>query len=433
MKIVQWNLTSYSPQFEELKNLIQENSPSCLCLQETRHNTKTLHPPSGYNIILSPPKIPNNQNPSTPVNNRGVALLVSKTVHYRTLNINVPDSIEAVAAQVYDGKYFTVCSIYISPSIAITQQELHDLVSQLPRPLLMLGDMNAKHSSWGEGENNIRGRIFERLISETDLCLLNDTENTHYSSQNNSYSLIDLSLSSADSFPDFTCHVLPDLHGSDHYPILVEKNSPPELGEPLNRFKTEKADWEEYYKLTGRYNVAGSALPIDVAVEDITSFIITAATASIPVVSKNKKNKIPVPWWNATCKDVHKQRNRAERKLKRQHNEINLLEYRRLKALCRKTFKEAKRDCWREFVSSINTNTSPKEIWAKINKIKGKYGIHPLPLLQTGNGGITNDPQETSDLFAQAFSSVSKEDKYGENIRKFKHLQENRHRFQLKR
>ena len=161
-----------------MKILIQETNPSCLCLQETRHNNKTIRPPSGYKIISSPFKQPVDQNSNSPnpVNNRGVALLISKKINYKLLNIDTPNSIEAVAARVYDGRYYTVCSIYISPSVPVTKQEIHDLLVQMPRPLLLLGDMNAKHYSWGEEENNSRGRIFEQLMNKTDLCLLNDTE-----------------------------------------------------------------------------------------------------------------------------------------------------------------------------------------------------------------------------------------------------------------
>ena len=151
MKVVQWNLTSYNTQFEELKNLIQENNPTCLCLQETRHNKMRLWPPSGYEIIISPFKQQLNQSQDTSalVSNRGVALLIKKTVNYKTIDIQTPDSIEAVAAQIYDGRYYTICSMYLSPNIPVTKQELHSVLSQLPRPLLLLGDMNAKHISWG--------------------------------------------------------------------------------------------------------------------------------------------------------------------------------------------------------------------------------------------------------------------------------------------
>ena len=410
-----------------MKILIQETNPSCLCLQETRHNNKTMRPPSGYRIIASPFKQPVDQNSNSPnpVNNRGVALLISKKVNHKSLNIDTPNSIEAVAARVYDGRYYTVCSIYISPNVPVTKQELHDLLVQLPRPLLLLGDMNAKHYSWGEEENNSRGRIFEQLMNETDLCLLNDTEKTHYSSQNNSYSLIDLSFSSADIFPDFTCSVLPLLHGSDHFPIVIEKFSIPEVGEPLSRFKTEKADWDKYRKITGTYHPTAS-ISIDGAVEEITTFIIDAATASIPVSRNEQNKKTPVPWWTPDCKSVYEQRNRAEGRLNRLYNERNLLEFRRLNALSRRTFKQAKRDCWREYVSTINMNTSPKEIWTKINKIKGKYSTHPPPLLESTNGDLTDNPEETSNIFAQAFSSVSKESQYEERFRKFKNSQEKR-------
>ena len=56
MNILQWNLISMNTIFNELKHLIQENNPACICLQETRHCDKILKPTSGYKITQSPKK-----------------------------------------------------------------------------------------------------------------------------------------------------------------------------------------------------------------------------------------------------------------------------------------------------------------------------------------------------------------------------------------
>ena len=78
MKIIQWNMTSYFTQFEEMKNLIQEAKPDCLCLQETRHNNKRLNPPSGYTIIQNSLDANSNQNNDNIPQKRGVSILVGK-------------------------------------------------------------------------------------------------------------------------------------------------------------------------------------------------------------------------------------------------------------------------------------------------------------------------------------------------------------------
>ena len=93
--IIQWNMASYYSNFEELKVLIRDQcNPQVFCLQETRHGTKTIMPPSGYNCIQSHPI---NNEPSA----RGVCLLINKSINYKTLPLKISGNVEAVAARVY--------------------------------------------------------------------------------------------------------------------------------------------------------------------------------------------------------------------------------------------------------------------------------------------------------------------------------------------
>ena len=73
--------------------------------------------------------------------------------------------------------------------------------------------------------NNEKGQIFENLISNSDISLLNSGSKTHYHIQTGTYSTIDLSICSSDCFLDFDHTVLENLHGSDHYPIHLKINS----------------------------------------------------------------------------------------------------------------------------------------------------------------------------------------------------------------
>ena len=85
---------------------------------------------------------------------------------------------------------------------------------------------------------------------------------THFHIQTNSYTKIDLSLSSPDCMLDFSHSVLDSLHGSDHFPIILERNAGCNFYVPLPKYKIEKADWSAFCQLTG-------SVP-DSAAEDIT-------------------------------------------------------------------------------------------------------------------------------------------------------------------
>ena len=80
-----------------------------------------------------------------------------------------------------------------------------------------MGDMNAKNPLWAGGETNNKGAIFEQLLLERDISVLNDNLPTHYHIQTNSYSVIDLEICSSVCLGEFSCKTLNNLHGSDNF------------------------------------------------------------------------------------------------------------------------------------------------------------------------------------------------------------------------
>lgn len=84
----------------------------------------------------------------------------------------------------------------------------------------------------------------------------------------------------------------------------------------------------------------------------ITSIIIAAAEKAIPR-SKGRSERKLVPWWTEECRQAVRQRNRALRLLKRTHNMQDLIQYKKAQAVVRRTVRQAKRESWRNFCSSV--------------------------------------------------------------------------------
>ena len=134
-----------------------------------------------------------------------------------------------MAAKVYLNKIYTICSIYL-PHNNISRNKFAQVINQLTTPFLILGDMNARSPIWGDnGANspNRCGGIFEQLLSEYNVYLLNTDSYTHYHCQTDTYSIIDLSICSSDCTDEFNFSVNQCLHGSDHYPIHIYFNQNP--------------------------------------------------------------------------------------------------------------------------------------------------------------------------------------------------------------
>ena len=80
--------------------------------------------------------------------------------------------------------------------------------------------------------------------------------------------------------------------------------------------------------------------------------------------------------------------------------------YKKFKAIARKTIKVAKRDPWRSFVSGIADRTSVSDMWRKIKSLKGKYIGNKRIVLNVGNETFT-DANMVGNYLCVHFSKVS--------------------------
>jgi len=72
-----------------------------------------------------------------------------------------------------------VCSIYLPPFQSCNLSDLENLFTQLPKPVLLLGDFNAHSRVWGSKKVDRRGKIIEDLILKHNISILNDGSDTY--------------------------------------------------------------------------------------------------------------------------------------------------------------------------------------------------------------------------------------------------------------
>ena len=144
---------------------------------------------------------------------------------------------------------YTLCSIYL-PYVPLRKQEVTRLFQELPRPLTVIGDINTKSPIWGDTVRNNKGNIFEEILLETDVVVVNDGTATHYDRRTNTYSVIDLTIYSPDCQIEFTYKVLDQIYDSDHYSIHLEPTNNNILPAKINKFNTAKADRSNFKNFT---------------------------------------------------------------------------------------------------------------------------------------------------------------------------------------
>jgi len=369
-----------------------------MCLQETMHGNRAPYAPSGYRMYcdISPEAVPG----------RGMATIVRNDVAATV--VDVATNIQAIVLRIKLSRIYTICNIYLPPNAALVSRELTSLIRQLQPPFLILGDFNARSQSWGDTITNPRGTTVEDILMTENLCILNSGSPTHFHLQTATSSCIDLALCSPDVLPEFDWDVKEELFNSDHYPVIVTETNgmnPTKDG----RYILKKADWRMFTALTSVHDHDDDQ-SIDDCVQAFTELIQNAAQLAIPRSSGECKGR-PVPWWNDECKETRRIKKQALRRYQRSRTVEDKIELKRARALARNVQRKARKKCWEDFVSSINSRTPLNKVFNKIKKIQGRNSSNQPPVLEH-NGRTEMDPVIVANIMASHFSNVSSSNNY---------------------
>lgn len=417
--LLQWNINGFRAQFEYLQMLLYEHQPNMLCVQETNFRDDNVASLRNYSVYF---KNRTNQTHAS----GGVATYVKNSFPHRKLNIKT--TLEAVAISIILPISICICNIYIPNSLDFDLEIFADLVNQLPKPFILLADFNSYNTLWGSVNTNQRGRIIESLLDTFDLTILNSNQPTHYCNAHNTFSNIDLSISTPDITLLLDWSVYSELYGSDHFPIIINRSKTatfptvPISNISLNKWRMDKANWQQFKvcmeKTLKELTVPEDFInkPINDIIKDFTDSILRSAETSIPKTS-TRSSKRKVPWWNEACKLAIQNKNRAYYRFKRKQTIDNKINFQQCRAAARKEIKQSKIKCWLSFVSSLTNQTPQKVIWDKIKKISGVYRPFYISFLRKSQDApiITNHQDIVNEL-AETFANISNDNKYSNDV-----------------
>lgn len=302
MAFIHWNCRGLLHNLNDIKDLLATHSPVALCLQETNLGPK-------HENILKNYKVFRRDREQASRLSGGVAIIVKNGVAAREHQLKT--RLEAVAAILHTFKTITVCCVYLEPHLGITMHELEDLLEQLPKPYLIVGDFNAHSSFWGSDKTDTRGQVIEDLILSNNLCLLNTGKPTYCSPSSGKMSCIDLSFSSPSIFTDLKWDVLDNPYGSDHLPVLISLTSSPEvIPTKPRRWMLRLADWALFREKASLEKINSNNLSIDELNEAFTNCIIAAARLAIPQSSGVVKQNHKI-WYTQECREAKKKQNKS--------------------------------------------------------------------------------------------------------------------------
>ena len=382
MKIVSWNCQGAKAKKINLESLIQIHQPDIICLQETQlnptkpdfkikhyenyyfHKTTSTRGHGGTGILINP-KIPQSK-------------------------IDIQSRLQTVAVRVTLDRPISLCSLYISEEDwrTISPLEIKKLIEDIPHPKIITGDWNARNTLWHSDVNCQKGDCLEDIFDELNMVVIDNDRPTHISTANNSCSHIDVTIVSPSLRTSITWDTLEDTFSSDHYPIKLEiesDNSPPHCRPRWNLMKAKWSEYQAHINLSIPQNINN----IQDLVNIVTGKIIAAAKKAIPLQETFPK-RIPVPWWNNACKAAKDKRTKALKDYNRNMTLENAIKFKKERASTARTFIQAKKDSWINYVSQLTSETPIAKIWKRIGKIQGKRSSPTIKHMSLNNQNLTS-------------------------------------------
>ena len=94
-------------------------------------------------------------------------------------------------------------------------------------------------------------------------------------------------------------------------------------------------------------------------------------------------------------------------------------------ARAKRTFKKKKRECWKKYVSSVNSRTPSKKVWNMIRKITGKnIPSHVLHLKDPFTGELITNKEDIANKIGATFEENSSSNNYSNEFQTIKRIEE---------
>lgn len=330
----------------------------------------------------------------------GVCILIHNSIAYNKINTFFDDSLQNICIQIsVNGKQISIVSFYSPTNCnpAFDKTKFENLIKSIPEPMIIAGDFNAHHTSWGCCSTSPRGRTVLDVVDDNFLVLLNDGTPTTVGSVTWRPNALDLAIVSPSLAPLCTWSVHDDPLGSYHLPGVINLV----FNNNVNNFVNNNANgthlpihpnfkmvnWQMYSKkvecMVNNFQF-DSYTPLE-AYNLFTTILISAASQSIlnhkspptnnfsrPSVGRFKK--VPnLPWWNDKCSAAVQNSKQAYIKFKQNFTLENYLEFKKLQAIKKLVLKNERQNSWADLCNSFNRFTPLSVIWRFMRKFNKTY------------------------------------------------------------
>lgn len=237
LKLLNWNANGIKRQENELRYFIKSNKIMIAGITET-------HLVEGDKFSIPGFRIYRNDRLAQKAAG-GVAIIVSKSIKHSQVSTPISTNLESVGIKIIiNNSEITLIAAYKPPNKIFPTSCYKEIFDKYSR-IILLGDLNSKHRSWGCNSSTAQGKRLFKFTVENNISVLTPTEATHFPYNTNIVpDILDVVLTKGITFPIFQ-NVLYDLQ-SDHNPVLIKLFKPIEENTNSMNGKGLKINWPQF-------------------------------------------------------------------------------------------------------------------------------------------------------------------------------------------
>lgn len=379
LNICQWNARSLRPKLKIFEQLLIQEKIHIAAVSETWLTSESLLKVSNYNIFRK----------DREEGYGGVAIFTHKSIQALLCPIqeNITN-LEIVHVKIFNCKLIqNVVAVYCPPDLNTTNRDWEFLLSVSSKNAIILGDLNCHHTNWSHKIDTRGSQLFDCLL-DSNFIVLNDGTHTRIQLVNGDLrkSSPDISIVSIDIAIEFTWHVINETLGSDHFVIKLSTHFERNKNLQIKR-NFKRADWKMYHDyLEKKLTNFIFSNNLQVSYDQFIGYMFESADLFIPKfkISYDPESKFkPKPYWNSEISQAVAKRRLALKNFRRNPTPDNFdtlqLKIKESQTLINK----AEKLTWQNFCTTVNQNTSARDMWNKMRWLKGnkndkKYVPHEI-------------------------------------------------------
>ncbi|XP_066288339.1 uncharacterized protein [Branchiostoma lanceolatum] len=379
MNIAQVNIRSINTSATLVEHMCRKQNIDTLCLSEVWNKTDKPQCLKTWNWTFR-----------SRATKRGGGVAITTKEHIKVLEIKLTNTTHAdiAAANIYaDTSSFTLISAYVPPDNKDGIDEVMRVLKSLQgtnKPLILCGDLNARHPAWGDERENHLGHHLNSHLLANNLHVINNYRPTRENI------VIDLTITNKQATQLIErWRVQPEVQlKTDHHLITMQIG----IKKPdtkVQRWDLRNVDWEQWEKTTHEQfenwleENRDHTEPSNINTSDLyESFKDTLNKCTDGIISKKTITKHSKGHWNAALEQQMKTTKTALRKFHRRRDTHNLNIYLKEKETLTLMEEDEQNKHWQAQLKSMDPRR-PQGFWKTIkthlNK-NTKTVIQPLNL-----------------------------------------------------